>query len=288
MTEIIQQTTILKLGLPKGRMSVGIIDLLRDAGISVSASERGYRPLISLPDATAKTLKPQNIIEMLVHGRRDAGFAGADWVRELNADVVEIMDTTLDTVRLVAAVPSGLLVNGSLPSRRLVVTSEYEQIAREWIQNKGLDAEFVRSYGATEVFPPDDADLIIDIVATGATLRANNLVIFETLMTSSTRFYASVAARNDPVRRERIDAIKLLLESVLEARKRVMLEINASINRGIRKKRIGTLSAQLKNGNFRSERRSKNSPNENRMNSRIGTSRARNLYFPSSRLPLIR
>ena len=65
-------------------------------------------------------------------------------------------------------------------------------------------------------------------MATGATLRANNLVIFETLMTSSTRFYASVAARNDPVRRERIDAIKLLLESVLEARKRVMLEINAS------------------------------------------------------------
>ena len=52
----------------------------------------------------------------------------------------------------------------------------------------------VRSYGATEVFPPEDADVIVDCSATGATLRANGLAIVDTLMRSSTRLYASPAA----------------------------------------------------------------------------------------------
>ena len=86
----------------------------------------------------------------------------------------------------------------------------------------------MRSYGATEVFPPEDADLIIDNVATGATLRANGLVVYDTIMRSSTRLYASRRAMNDPLKRSRIESLRLVLQSVLEARLRVMLEINAS------------------------------------------------------------
>ncbi len=52
-------------------------------------------------------------------------------------------------------------------------------------------AEFMRAYGATESLPPDDADLIVDNTATGATLKANGLEIIETLMTSTTRLFAS-------------------------------------------------------------------------------------------------
>jgi len=219
----------IRLGLPKGRMETGVLTLLADAGIRVRPSARGYRPEVSLPGAEAKLLKPQNIVEMLALGSRDAGFAGADWVAELQADVVELLDTGLDPVELVAAAPGALLENGRLPTdRRLVVASEYERITRRWIGANGLCAEFVRSYGATEVFPPEDADVIVDNTATGATLDANGLAVVDVLMRSSTRLYAHRAALDDPMRRRTIEDLVLLINSVLEARRRVMIEVNAS------------------------------------------------------------
>ena len=231
MVEIISKVKPLKLGLPKGRMEAGVLTLLSDAGIEVQSSDRDYRPLISLANAVAKSMKPQNIIEMIALGRRDVGFAGADWVKELGADVVEILDTRLDSVRLVAAAPPEIAANGSLSDGRLIVTSEYVQIAQTWIRDKKIEADFVRSYGATEVFPPEDADIVIDSTATGATLRANRLTIIDIIMRSSTRLFASRAAMADAEKRERIEALGLVLQSVLEARRRVMLEINASSDR---------------------------------------------------------
>lgn len=218
----------LRLALPKGRMQEGIFALLAEAGIHVRVGSRGYRPQVSLAGLDAKILKPQNVVEMLAAGSRDVGFAGADWIKELNADVVEVLDTGLDAVRLVAAAPPAMLVNGSLPRRSWIVASEYERITREWISSRKLDARFVRSYGATEVFPPEDADFIVDIAASGETLRAQNLVVFDELMVSSTRLYASSAAWQDPIRRAGIERLAMLLASVLEARRRVMLEVNVS------------------------------------------------------------
>ena len=218
----------LELALPKGRMQEGVFALLADAGIHVRAGSRGYRPSVSLPGIQAKILKPQNVVEMLASGTRDVGFAGADWVRELGADLVEVLDTGLDSVRLVAAAPVGLLTDGRLPRRALVIASEYEQITRAWMRAEKIEARFVRSYGATEVFPPEDADCIVDIAASGDTLRANGLVVFAELMLSSTRLYASRRAYEDPIKRAGIDRLVMLLRSVLEARGRVMLEVNVS------------------------------------------------------------
>jgi ATP phosphoribosyltransferase len=225
-TEVAISQDVLRIALPKGRMQEGVFALLAAAGISVRVGARGYRPSVSLDGLDAKILKPQNVVEMLAAGSRDVGFAGADWVRELEADVVELLDTGLDVVRLVAAAPEGLLVDGRLPDRPLVVASEYERITRRWLASSGYDARFVRSYGATEVFPPEDADCIVDITATGDTLRAQNLVVFEELMLSSTRLYASRAAMADPPRRLFIGKLALLMRSVLEARQRVMVEVN--------------------------------------------------------------
>jgi ATP phosphoribosyltransferase len=218
----------LRLGLPKGRMEQAVLTLLADAGIRVTPGARGYRPHVSLGDTEAKLLKPQNILEMLALGSRDVGFAGADWATELAADVVELLDTGLDPVQVVAAAPPALLAEGRLPPRRLVIASEYERLTRRWIGERALFAEFVRSYGATEVFPPEDADVIVDNTATGATLEANGLAVVDELMRSSTRMYANRAALDDPARRGRIDDLLLLVNSVLEARRRVMLELNAT------------------------------------------------------------
>ncbi len=221
----------IRIGLPKGRMQEGVLALLSEAGIHVHFDSRGYRPRVSLPGFQAKMLKPQNIVEMLSSGSRDLGFAGADWVAELKADVVELLDTGLDPVRLVAAAPVRLLADGALPARHLVVASEYENIARGWIAAQGLDARFVRSYGATEVFPPEDADCIVDNTATGSTLRANGLEIVADLMRSTTRLYAHPASLGDPARRAAIEDLVMLLRSVLEARKRVVVELNVPADR---------------------------------------------------------
>ena len=221
----------LRLALPKGRMHDAVLVLLNAAGIRVTPTARGYRPAVSLPDCEAKILKHQNIVEMLELGSRDVGFAGADWVEELDAEVVELLDTGLDPVSVVAAAPTGLFERLEEIGRPLMVASEYERLAKAWIARRDLDAEFVRSFGATEVFPPEDADVIVDNTATGSTLRANDLEIVDTVITSSTRLYASPQAMETEGKRERIEDLSLLLRSVLDARKRVMIEVNAPEDR---------------------------------------------------------
>jgi ATP phosphoribosyltransferase len=222
------QPAPIRIALPKGRMYQGVVDLLAQAGIHVRAGAREYRPTLSLPGYEVKLLKPHNIVEMLQLGSRDVGFAGADWAAELEVDVVELLDTGLDPVRLVAAAPRDLLVDGKLPTRSLVFASEYERLTRNWIARRGQDDIFVRSYGATEVFPPEDADCIVDNTATGSTLKANGLHIVDELMCSSTRVFANPRAMDDPDRRSRIEDLMLVLRSVLEARRRVLVEINVS------------------------------------------------------------
>jgi len=221
-----EQTT--HLAVPKGRIEPGVTTLLAAAGMELRAGPRGYRPVLSVPGYEVKMLKPQNIVEMLAAGSRDVGFAGADWVAEKSADLVELLDTGLDPVRMVAAAPESLLVNGALPSRHLVVAGEYERLTRGWIAKQGLDASFVHSYGATEVFPPEDADVIVDISATGETLAANGLVVVDELLRSSTRLYASPGALDSPGKKTAIDGLVLSLRSVIEARDRAMVELNVS------------------------------------------------------------
>lgn len=249
MSETEKKRMELRVALPKGRMQSKVVELLSGAGIPVSIDEREYRPRIgngkglvsasSVLSYEVKLLKPQNIVEMLQAGSRDIGFAGADWVRELGVDIVELLDTGLDPVTIVAAAPEGVAAafrasNGKVETvkkvcgRTPIIASEYEGLAKAWIEKNLPGAEFVRSYGATEVFPPEDADIIIDNCATGTTLRANKLEIIDTLMSSSTRFYASKTAMADPEKREAADTLILLFKSVLEARRRVMLEVNVS------------------------------------------------------------
>jgi len=216
----------LRLALPKGRMCDGVLRLLAEAGVQVHVGPRQYRPQISLPGFEVKILKPQSIIRMLHHGSRDLGFAGHDWVEELGVEVVEVLDTGLDPVRLVAAMPAHFLEDGAIPDRPLVVASEYPALTCRWIEARGLRAEIVQSWGATEVYPPEDADCIVDNTATGATLLANDLQIVDELQLSSTRLYANPRIMDDPRRRDQVEGLALLLRSVLDARRRVMVEVN--------------------------------------------------------------
>lgn len=213
--------TPLKLALPKGRMSEGVFKLLDDAGFKVLSDGRNYRPLCRDARFEIKLLKPQDIVRLVELGRHDLAFAGFDWIQELNATVDELLDTELDSVRIVAAAPKGSLVRG----RQIVVASEYERITRNWLDAQGYDYLFLRSHGSTEVLPPEDADMIVDNTATGKTLFDNGLEILDTLMSSSTRIIARPGLRQSE-QFSVIEEFLMLVNGVLDARKRVMLEMN--------------------------------------------------------------
>jgi ATP phosphoribosyltransferase len=172
-----------------------------------------------------KIRKPQNVGELLELGSHDAGFTGLDWIRESKADVAEILDLGFDKVRIVAAAPAALSEE-TLRSKQVVAATEYVTLADDWLRAQGYRARIVRTYGATEVFPPDDADMIIDNTATGQTLKDNGLRILAELMESSTRFVASHAAMENPQKRNRIEELAMLFRAVLAGRNRVMLEMN--------------------------------------------------------------
>ncbi len=226
-------TTRLRLALPKGRMAVGVDGLLADAGIRVSSDGRGYRPSVDGDGPfETKRLKPQAVVSMIAAGSRDVGFAGADWAMELGVEesLVEVFDTTLDRVRVVAAAPPSVDLDRRSGSPVRIAT-EMPKIASAWASACGLDYEIVRSWGATEVLPPEDADVIVDLVQTGETLAANDLRVIEEISRSSTRMYASIDAFECPRRGPSIRRLGDLLRSVIEARARYLVDLNVAADR---------------------------------------------------------
>ena len=215
----------LRVLIPKGRIFDNVSRLFSDAGYPISLMDRTYRPLLAAGWLDVKIMKPQNVGELLELGSHDAGFTGNDWIRESAADVEEIMDLGFDKVRIVAAIPAGISEE-VLKSKKIVVATEYVNMAEAWLGAGSWNYRLLRTYGATEVFPPDDADMIIDNTSSGQTLRDNGLKIIATLLESSTRFVASRAAMADKEKRSRIEELGMLFKAVLDGRDRVMLEMN--------------------------------------------------------------
>ncbi|NOZ60142.1 MAG: ATP phosphoribosyltransferase [Calditrichaeota bacterium] len=215
----------LKLVIPKGRIYSNVVGLLNDAGFGVETAERVYIPRVEDREIEAKIMKPQNIPKLVELGSHDAGFTGYDWIAETQANVVEVLDLGMDRVSIVAAVPENL-ANANLKNQKIVVATEYEQIARHFLEKEGYSFLLLRTFGATEVFPPHDADMIVDNTSTGRTLKEHNLHIIHTVISSSTRFIANKEALADPWKREKIEEMKMLFQAVLDARERVMLEMN--------------------------------------------------------------
>jgi len=215
----------LSIVVPKGSIYGSVVQLLADAGINLDVNERAYRPQVSDPSIDVKIMRPQNIPELIELGSHDAGFTGLDWVKETGADIAEVLDLQLDSVSIVAAVPETLPVS-ELRQRTIVVASEYEKISRSFLDQEGYKYIYLRTYGATEVFPPDDADMIIDNTATGRTLEEHDLKVIATLLESSTRFVANRKSLEDTWKAEKIAELKMLFQSIIDARSRVMLEMN--------------------------------------------------------------
>jgi ATP phosphoribosyltransferase len=220
----------LRILISKGRIFDNIARLFEDAGFPISLADRTYRPVIGADWLDGKIMKPQNVGELLELGSHDAGFTGLDWIRESGADVEEVLDLGFDRVRIVAAIPGGL-TEEDLKGKRIVAATEYVNLAEAWLKKSGYRFKILRTHGATEVFPPDDADMIIDNTASGQTLKDNGLKIVATLLESSTRFVASRAAMADGEKKGRIEELAMLFKAVLDGRERVLLEMNVAKDR---------------------------------------------------------
>lgn len=212
----------LRILLPKGRMQKGVTGLLNRCGLSFMAEERSYRPVCSRSDIEVKLLKPQNIPELVQLGRHHCGFTGLDWIRERSADVVQLLDLGLDRARLVYALPEE-----SDGSEVRVVASEYMRLSEEYLSGKSPEMILIRSWGATEALPPDDADAVIDVVSSGTTLRMNRLREEDCLMETSTMFIANRDIYQNCIQlREKIDVLVMLMKSCINAERRRLLEMN--------------------------------------------------------------
>lgn len=223
--------TKLRLVIPTGRMLDNVVELLADAGLIIRRNGKEYRPAVSDERFEIKLLKAANIPKLVELGAHDIGFSGLDWISETNADVATMLNTGLLPVRIVAAAPVGCDPFIKESARPVIVASEYEQLTRRYMESRGSDYRYIRTFGATEVFPPEDADLIVDNVATGRTLAANGLAVVDEILTSSTVLLANHRALDDPAKRLIIDELLLLVQSVLDARCRVLLDLNVSKDR---------------------------------------------------------
>ena len=223
----------LKILLAKGRIYESVYELLSDVGISIHLPDRTYFPTTNQEDLAFQVVKPQIVSLLLANNKADMGFSGKDWVYENGCqdDVVEIMDLGFDPVRIVAAIPEARDFDKLLKSP-VTIATEYQALSRKWVEDKKIDGTIFRTWGTSEGFVQDNEDsiaqILIDNTSTGSSLKANRLKIVDTLMESSTRMYASKTAMADPAKKQKIMELKMLFETVLNARSRVMLEMDCA------------------------------------------------------------
>ena len=223
----------LKILLAKGRIYESVYALLSDVGISINLPDRQYFPTTNQKDLAFQVVKPQITSLLLANNKADVGFSGKDWVYEngVQDDVIEIMDLGFDPVRIVAAIPENKDYEKLLKGP-VTIATEYQALSKKYVEDKKIDGTIFRTWGTSEGFVQDTEDsiaqILIDNTSTGSSLKANRLKIVDTLMESSTSMYASKEAMNDPEKKQKIMELKMLFETVLNARSRVMLEMNCS------------------------------------------------------------
>lgn len=221
----------LKILLAKGRIYESVYELLNDVGISIYLPERTYFPTTNQKDLAFQVVKPQITSFLLSENKADLGFSGKDWVYENGVEdkVEEIMDLGFDPVRIVAAIPETKDLEALLKNP-VTIATEYQSLSKKWVESKKINGKIFRTWGTSEGFVQDTEDamaqILIDNTSTGSSLKANRLKIVDTLMESSTRMYASKEAMKNPQKKQKILELKMLFEAVLNARGRVMLEMN--------------------------------------------------------------
>ena len=224
--------TPIKLGLPKGSLQDSTFALMKKAGWNFKVGSRSYMPAVDDPDIAARLIRPQEIARYVELGLLDAGLTGYDWIYENGADVVEVAElcyskATSNPVRWVVAVPNDSPIQGVKDLQGKRIATEAVGLTKRYLAENGVEADIEFSWGATEVKAPELVDAIVELTETGSSLRANQLRIVDTVLTSTTRLIANKDAWADKEKRAKIEQMALLLAGALNAENKVLLKMNA-------------------------------------------------------------
>lgn len=233
---------MLRMVLPKGSLEKATLELFAAADLAVQrSSDVDYRASIDDPRIDeVRILRPQEIPVYVADGLFDVGITGRDWIEERGSEVVSLGElnyskSSANPVRVVLAVPESSAYSnlGDLASHTptLRVSTEYPRLSERALRSAGIEAEISLSYGATEAKIPDIADCVVEITETGRALKAAGLKIIGTLLTSKTEFIANPASAADPDKGHAMEQILTLLKGSLEAREKVMIKLNVSLDR---------------------------------------------------------
>ena len=221
---------ILKLGIPAGSLQEATIELFDKAGFGILAAERSYLPRIDDEQIELICLRAQEMSRYVVDGVLDAGITGYDWIMENGSDVVEVCELayskrTSNPARWVLAVPNESKVRNAKDLAGGIIATELVKVVEKYFAEKDVKVKVEFSWGATEV-KARLIDAIVELTETGTSLRANNLRIIDTVITSTTRLIANKQAWEDTFKREKIENIAILLNAAIEARSKVGLKLN--------------------------------------------------------------
>ncbi|HZK19039.1 MAG TPA: ATP phosphoribosyltransferase, partial [Clostridia bacterium] len=221
----------LRLGLPKGSLQEATFQLFKRAGFNISVRSRSYFPKIDDPELDILLMRAQEIPRYVHKGVLDAGLSGLDWIRENEADIVEVADLvyskqTNHPIRLVIAVANDSNIKSVADLEGKRIATELVNVTQSYLKSKGVNAMVEYSYGATEVKVPQLVDAIADITETGSSLKAHNLRILATIMESNTKLHANRKAWEDTWKREKLQNISTLLVGALRADQKVGLKMN--------------------------------------------------------------
>lgn len=193
------QTRPLRIAVPKGSLNPDSIAALARAGLDTTGLENPGRLLrITNPGVEYIIVRPSDAPIMVSLGAADCGICGKDSLIEAGVDVVELVDLTFGACRFVVAEPAIAAGVAEQRYRKLGsfrVATKYPRISREFYAKRGMQVEIVKLQGNIELAPLTGiAERIIDITATGTTLRENNLVIVDEVCASTARFFGNVCS----------------------------------------------------------------------------------------------
>jgi len=224
---------IVRLALPDGHQQLPTLRLLNKAGIRVddyTSPVGNRRPTTNLAGVMIKVIRPQDMPLQVANGNFDLAITGRDWLTEHlyrfpSSPVTELLDLKFGKVKIVAVVSKDLPVADVYSLRQLIaerlvpfrVASEYVNIADKFARDNHLGMyRVIPTWGASEAFLPEDADLLIENTQTGRTLSRHNLKIIDTLFVSTACLIGNTGSVSSSSQGGRIKSIIDTLQTALE------------------------------------------------------------------------
>ena len=196
---------MLNVALPKGRLGEIVYDMFEKAGYECPSIREKNRKLLFTNEEKGVCyfwVKPSDVAIYVERGAADIGVAGKDILLEYQPEVYELLDMNIGKCMMAVAAPNGYI---DRPQRTLRVATKFERIAADYYASVGRDIDIIHLNGSIELAPLLGlSDVIVDIVETGSTLKANNLSVMEKIVDISARFIANKSSyefKRDEIRR---------------------------------------------------------------------------------------